>query len=121
MVANRGEMLPESSHPLVFVHPENDMPVLALSPATTKEIIGLPKEEADELFDLLCKHVTSEENAYVHQWQPGDVVLWDNWRMLHRAYGHAKRYPRVMNSLPILGTMRLGRIVKEGIETAEAA
>jgi taurine dioxygenase len=121
MVADRGEMLPESSHPLVFVHPENDLPVMALSPATTKEIIGLPKEEADELFELLCRHATADENAYVHQWRPGDVVVWDNWRMLHRAYGHAKRYPRVMNSLPIRGTMRLGRIVKEGSEAAQAA
>lgn len=120
MVANPGKMLPEASHPLVFVHPENDMPVLALSPATAKEITGLPKAEAEELFDYLCRHVTADENAYVHQWKPGDVVIWDNWRMLHRAYGHPKRYARVMHSLPILGTMRLGRLVKEGAETEAA-
>lgn len=120
MVSNRGEMLPESSHPLVFVHPENDLPVMALSPATGKEIIGLPGEEAEELFDLLCRHATADENAYIHSWQRGDVVAWDNWRMLHSALGHAKRYPRIMHSLPLVGTMRLGRIVKEGAITPAA-
>jgi taurine dioxygenase len=119
MVGGRGDILPESSHPLVWVHPENDLPVLALSPATAKEIVGLPRAEGDALLEELIAHVTREETAYVHDWAPGDVVAWDNWRMIHRAYGHAKRYPRVMNSLQLKGPMRLGRIVTQ--RAAEAA
>jgi len=113
MVGGRGDILPESSHPLVFVHPENDLPVMFLSPATAKEIVGLPKAEGDALLENLIAHVTAEENAYVHDWAPGDVVAWDNWRMIHSALGHAKRYPRVMNSLQLKGPMKLGQIVTQ--------
>lgn len=113
MVAGRGAKVPESSLPLVFVHPENDMPVLFLSPATAKEIVGLPQAEGDALLDEIVAHVTREEFAYVHDWAPGDVVAWDNWRFLHSAFGHAKRYPRVMNSLQLKSDVRLGRIVAE--------
>jgi taurine dioxygenase len=113
MVGGRGDILPESSHPLVFVQPENDLPVLFLSPATAKEIVGLPRAEGDALLDELTAHVTREENAYVHDWAPGDVVAWDNWRMLHRAFGHRKRYPRVMNSLQLKSDMKLGQVEKE--------
>jgi taurine dioxygenase len=113
MVGGRGDILPESSHPLVFVHPENDLPVLCISPATAKEIVGLPQEEGDALLEELIAHVTDADADYVHHWAPGDVVAWDNWRMIHRAYGHAKRYPRVMNSLQLKGPMKLGEIVKQ--------
>ena len=113
MVGGRGDILPESSHPIVFVHPDNDMPVLCISPATAKEIVGLPADEGAMLLDTLIAHVTREEEAYVHDWAPGDVVAWDNWRMIHRAYGHPKRHPRVMNSLQLKSTMKLGRIVTD--------
>lgn len=122
MVGGRGDILPESSHPLVFVHPENDLPVMFLSPATAKEIVGLPKEEGDALLAELIAHVTREDTAYVHDWAPGDVVAWDNLRMLHRTYGHLKRYPRMMNSLQLKSEVRLGRIVKQrAAEPAAAA
>ncbi len=121
MVGGRGDILPESSLPLVFAHPENDLPVMFLSPATAKEIVGLPKAEGDALLDEIVAHVTREEYVYVHDWAPGDVVAWDNWRFLHRAFGHAKRYPRVMNSLQLKSDMRLGRIVKERAAEPAAA
>jgi taurine dioxygenase len=113
MVKGGAGMFPEVIHPLVSVHPENDLPVLNLSPSTAKEIVGLPEEEATELLDYLVRFGTNEEEAYVHDWEPGDIVAWDNLRTMHRAFGHLKRYPRVMNSLALKAEMRLGRYVKD--------
>lgn len=114
MVGGTADALPDSAHPLVFVHPETDMPLLNIGPATAKEIIGLPQAEGEELLDYLITHATREEDAYIHDWKPGDLVAWDNYRAIHRAFGHAKRYPRVMHSLALKGKMKLGETIKAG-------
>ena len=111
MVGGSSDFLPDTNHPLVFVHPESDVPVLNIAPATAKELIGLPADEGAELLDWLIEFATREDEAYVHRWKPGDVVAWDNWRAIHRAYGHAKRYPRVMHSLALKSEMTLGVLV----------
>lgn len=112
MVGGAPDALPDSIHPLVYVHPETDMPVLNIAPATAREIVGLPRDEAEELLDYLVERATREEDAYVHNWNPGDVVAWDNHRAIHRAYGHPKRYPRVMHTLALKGRMKLGEMIK---------
>jgi len=33
----------------------------------------------------LLKHSTRDENIYRHEWAPGDVVMWDNGAVLHKA------------------------------------
>jgi len=114
MVGGTADALPDSIHPLVFVHPETDMPLLNIGPATAKEIVGLPKAEREELLDYLVAHATREEEAYIHDWKPGDLIAWDNYRAIHRAFGHAKRYPRVMHSLALKGKMKLGETIKAG-------
>lgn len=112
MVGGAPDALPDSIHPLVYVHPETDMPVLNIAPATAREIVGLPRDEAEELLAYLVERATREEDAYVHNWNPGDVVAWDNHRAIHRAYGHPKRYPRVMHTLALKGRMKLGEMIK---------
>ena len=109
MVKGGFGIFPETIHPLVIVHPENDRPALNIGPATAKQIVGLPEDEAAELLAYLIAFATREDQAYVHDWQPGDLVAWDNLRAIHRAYGHAKRYPRVMHSMALRPEMTLGR------------
>lgn len=121
MVKGGAGILPETIHPLVIVHPETDRPALNISPATATRLIGLPDEEGRELLAYLIAFATSEEHAYVHEWEPGDLVAWDNLRAIHRAYGHAKRYPRVMHSMALKGDMKLGMQVANGAGAQIAA
>ena len=72
-------------------------------------IDGLPKDEAAELLASLIAMVTDEGRAYRHHWEAGDVLVWDNWRTVHRAYGHPQKYPRVMRRTALRSDMRLGR------------
>lgn len=113
MVGTDTDLFPEVSHPLVYVHPENDRAVLNISPSSSVRIEGLPEEEARELLDWLCAFATREEEAYVHQWQEGDMVLWDNWRTIHSALGHKKRYPRVVQRTTLKSNLRTGRYLSE--------
>ncbi|KAK4216208.1 hypothetical protein QBC37DRAFT_417584 [Rhypophila decipiens] len=46
----------------------------------------IPEKESSELIDTLNKHATQENNVVSVQWeQPGDVIIWDNRAVLHRA------------------------------------
>jgi alpha-ketoglutarate-dependent taurine dioxygenase len=111
-VARQGEILfPDVIHPLVFDHPENGLPVLNLSPSAAKGLLGLPADEAAELYDYLVDFQCREERAYIHVWEPGDAVIWDNWRTLHKTYGHPKRYPRVMHRTTLDSDVKLGSYV----------
>jgi len=111
MVQGGVGVLPETVHPLVVVHPETDQPALNISPATATRLIGMPAEEGKALLEYLIAEATREEDAYIHTWEPGDLVAWDNLRAIHRAFGHAKRYPRVMHSMALRGDMSFGREV----------
>lgn len=112
MVGGPSDLFPDVVHPLVYVHPETDLPVLNISASSAKQILGLPEDEASELLDYLIAFACDEDEAYVHEWQPDDVVLWDNWRTMHRAYGHLKRYPRLMHRTTLCSELKLGRFVE---------
>ena len=109
MVRGGFGQFPATVHPLVIVHPESDRPALNLSPASADRIIGLPAAEGADLLRYLIEFGTAEAHAYVHSWEPGDLVAWDNLRAIHRAYGHKKRYARVMHSLALRTELTLGR------------
>lgn len=112
MVGGSPDLFADVVHPLVYVHPETDQPVLNISASSAKQILGLPADEASELLDYLVDFACDEGEAYVHEWQPDDVVLWDNWRTMHRAYGHLKRYPRLMHRTTLCSELKLGQWVE---------
>jgi taurine dioxygenase len=121
LVKGDGEQFPAVSQPLVIVHPENDRPGLNAGPAGALKIIGCPEDEAAELFDYLVKHLTREEEAYIHHWEPGDIVAWDNLRTIHRAYGHPRKYARLMHSAGLKGEMITGQYFEEEASKSIAA
>lgn len=50
----------------------------------TYGIEGMPREEGQALIADLIDRATAVEYVYLHRWQPGDVVMWDNRCVLHR-------------------------------------
>ena len=46
-------------------------------------IAGVPEVEANDILERLLTHVVQPQNVYEHEWQPGDLVLWDNAVVLH--------------------------------------
>jgi len=78
-------MPPPGLHPLVRVHPENGRKALFLNPVRIESIVGMPDDEALDLVAELMAHATQKKYEYRHQWQHGDMVLWDNRSVMHKA------------------------------------
>jgi taurine dioxygenase len=76
---------PPGIHPLVRVHPENHRKALFLNPVRIEGIIGMPDDEALDLVAELMAHATQQKYEYRHQWRYGDMVLWDNRSVMHKA------------------------------------
>jgi taurine dioxygenase len=74
-------------HPIVRTHPESGRKSLYLNPIRIEGIVGMPEGEALGLLDELLAHATQEKYQYRHRWQPGDLVMWDNRCLLHKANG----------------------------------
>lgn len=74
-------------HPVVRTHPENGRRSIYINPIRIEGIVGLDHKEALPLLDELLAHATQERFQYRHAWQPGDLVIWDNRCLLHKANG----------------------------------
>lgn len=75
-----------ATHPILRVHPQSGRTYLYLStPARCAEVSGMSPRRAAETVASLFDHSTRECNVYRHSWSPGDVVMWDNRCVLHRA------------------------------------
>ena len=60
----------------------------------TCAIDGLPEHEARSLIADLIDRATAAEHTYLHRWQPGDVIMWDNRCVLHRGRPWPDDQPR---------------------------
>jgi taurine dioxygenase len=74
-------------HPVVRTHPENGRKALFVSEGFTTRIVGLPEDESQQLLSELYAHSVLPQNIYRHQWQPHDLVFWDNRSLIHLAAG----------------------------------
>ena len=75
---------PDVTHALVNKHPVTGLKALYLDPATTIGVEGMSDDEGIALLAVLAEHATSPEFVYEHEWQAGDIVVWDNAFLLHR-------------------------------------
>ncbi|KIQ19902.1 TauD/TfdA dioxygenase family protein [Rhodococcus sp. MEB064] len=75
-----------AEHPLAALHPLSGRRSLYMStPKRCASISGMTAEQTARTVQFLYDHSTAERNVYRHTWQPGDVVLWDNRCVMHRA------------------------------------
>ena len=72
-------------HPLVRTHPKTGRKALYINPIRIEAIEGLSEPEALTLLDELLTHATQEKYQYRHKWRLGDLVMWDNRCLLHKA------------------------------------
>lgn len=76
----------EAVHPVFLIHPVSGRTALYLSaPQRCVAVSGMSPEQAAETVAFLFRHSTRADNVYRHIWSEGDVVMWDNRCVLHRA------------------------------------
>ncbi|MBL8771292.1 MAG: TauD/TfdA family dioxygenase [Phenylobacterium sp.] len=88
--------------PLVKTHPETGRPCLMIG-RHAFGIPGLADAEGEALLDELLGHACQPPRVWTHAWAPGDAVIWDNRRLMHRARPWDLSKPRVMFHSRIAG------------------
>ena len=86
---------PDPLRPLVKVHPETGRRSLVIG-RHAYAVPGLTPGEAEALLDELLDFACRPPRVHVHSWRPGDVVIWDNRCLLHRARPWDMKVPRQM-------------------------
>lgn len=75
---------PGAVHPIVREHNETGAKCLYLGRRDWAYIPGLSLEDSEALLDELWSHAIPEDCIVEQNWTPGDVIIWDNRRCLHR-------------------------------------
>ena len=76
---------PPVRHPMVRTHPHTGRQCLYVMRDDCVGIEGLEMEEAEALIAALADHIVKPAFIYRHQWKAGDVLMWDNCTVQHRA------------------------------------
>ncbi|KLU15230.1 hypothetical protein AFK69_19435 [Xenorhabdus sp. GDc328] len=89
---DRGEATPEEraawpdvTHPVVLEHPETGKKALAVGSNVPWKIVGQDKYSATALITFLQEWVRRERFTYRHVWREGDLLIWDNRVVMHKA------------------------------------
>jgi alpha-ketoglutarate-dependent 2,4-dichlorophenoxyacetate dioxygenase len=90
-------------HPIVRANPVNGRTSVFVG-AHASYVEGLPLDEGRALLRELLEHVTQPQFRYRHEWTQGDLVIWDNRCVLHRATPYdSTRHQRLLQRTTISG------------------
>lgn len=78
---------PPALHPLIRTHSETGRRSLYFDPGKIVYIEGLEVTQSDEVIDELVERMIVPDAGYTHKWRVGDVVIWDNRCLVHKAAG----------------------------------
>lgn len=96
---------PPVSHPAVIRHPLSGREVLYVNPGYAVRIDGMAEAESDALLEQLFAHQTEEKYRYDFRWTEGDVLIWDNLRVIHQARAdYGPHEPRLMKRCQVMAT-----------------
>ncbi|WP_449373899.1 TauD/TfdA dioxygenase family protein [Arthrobacter psychrolactophilus] len=94
----------ESVHPVVRAHPLTGERGLFIGGfAQRLRIVGLSNTESKDIIRLLQAYVTRPENIVRVNWEPNQVVLFDNRITQHYAPDNYDGAPRTLNRVTIAG------------------
>jgi taurine dioxygenase len=103
-------IFPRAMHPAVWTRQSGEK-VLHVGPWMSVGVEHNETPEGEAFFDEVCHAINKigEGNAaYWHDWKPTDMVIWDNWRMVHAVEGCDAKYERRTLRTTIKGDYGLG-------------
>jgi alpha-ketoglutarate-dependent taurine dioxygenase len=92
---------PSKVHPLVWTHLSGRRSLVLGS--TTESVVGMDEADGRAFLDDLLARVTAPDRVYRHQWQVGDLVIWDNTGVVHRALPYDATSRRDMHRTTLYG------------------
>lgn len=92
---------PSREHPLVWTRGSGKKSMVLGS--TAERVVGRSEDESKELLTRLLEWSTQDRFTLRHKWRVGDVVIWDNTGMLHRACPYGEQSARLMLRTSLVG------------------
>jgi taurine dioxygenase len=97
---------PDVPHPVIRTHPHTGKKCLYVNEGYTTKIEGLPQDESDRVLKFLFEHITNPRFVYRHRWRVGDLLMWDNCLVQHKAvFDYALPLRRRMERTTVTGTV----------------
>jgi taurine dioxygenase len=94
---------PPVDHPIIRIHPETGRNCVFLGDHAWC-VQGMPLQEGRRLIEDLNARIIDPARVYTHRWRPGDLVVWDNRCMLHKAEPYdVGKEARVMRRCTVVG------------------
>jgi taurine dioxygenase len=93
---------PGAVHPMVLHHDETGSQALYLGRREWAYIPGLSLDESESLLDEIWSVAVRPEFVWQQKWQPGDLIIWDNRRVLHRRDDFDPQSRRMMKRCQVL-------------------
>lgn len=93
---------PGAVHPAIRRHEENGRDALYLGRREFAYVEGLPLEESEALLDALWQYAALPQNVWTQKWEVGDVIVWDNRRVLHRRDEFPNHMRRMLRRCQVL-------------------
>ena len=103
-------IFPRAMHPAVWTRKTGEK-VMHIGPWMSVGVEHHETSEFEAVYDEVCHEINrlGETNAaYWHAWKPSDMVIWDNWRMVHAVEGCDAQYERQTLRTTIKGDYGLG-------------
>lgn len=92
---------PNRTHPLVWHH-KSGRKSLVLS-TSASHVVGMHPAESRDLLQQLMAHATQPQYVYRHEWQMGDLLMWDNTGTMHRVKPFDKSSGRQLHRFTLNG------------------
>jgi alpha-ketoglutarate-dependent taurine dioxygenase len=93
--------IPDKVQNLVWTHKSGRKSLVIGCHAS--HVVGMDKEEGRSLLQELLAWTTQRQFVYRHEWSVGDLLIWDNTGVLHRAEPYPADSGRMMDRTTLLG------------------
>ena len=95
--------VPDMETPVVRTHPVTGRKGIFANEGHTSHLTGMPRTESDALLAELYAHITQPQFIYGHSWRAGDLLMWDNIAMQHKATFDYDPLPRLLYRTTVRG------------------
>jgi taurine dioxygenase len=103
-------IFPRAMHPAIWTRDSGEK-VLHIGPWMSVGVEHHEDAEGEDFYEEVCQTINqlcTGPAAYWHDWKPTDMLIWDNWRMVHAVEGCDAKYERQTLRTTIKGDYGLG-------------
>jgi taurine dioxygenase len=95
--------VPDTEMAVVRTHPVTQRKGLFINEGHTAYLTGMSRADSDAELTKLYAHITQPEFVYGHSWREGDLLMWDNIAVQHKATFDYDPLPRLMYRTTVRG------------------